>query len=266
MEKLEVEKSIIKKYRKEIWRKFTKAINDYQLINNNDKIAVCISGGKDSFLLAKCLQEIKKHGKINFELEFISMDPGYDNKAQKKIIANAKDLGIELKIFKTEIFEIAKKLNEKSPCYLCARMRRGYLYDYAKKIGCNKIALGHHFDDVIETTMMNIFYNGRFETMLPKLKSDNFEGIELIRPLYLVNEENIIKWSNYCELNFIGCACNLKEENSKRAEIKEIIKQLKIKNEYIDKNIFKSTENVNISQLISYKQENEIISFLDKFN
>lgn len=265
MEKLDIEKSIIKKFRKEIWRKFTKAVTDYDLINDGDKIAVCISGGKDSFLMAKCLEEIKKHGKIKFDLEFISMDPGYSEKSSEQIQRNAEKLGINVKIFKTDVFEVAKKLNEKSPCYLCARMRRGYLYDYAQKLGCNKIALGHHFDDVIETTLMNVFYNGRFETMLPKLKSTNFESMQLIRPLYLIKEEDIFKWSDYNDLTFIGCACNLKEESSKRAEIKLLVKKLKESNPFFDKNVFKSAENVNLDQIIGYSKNGEKINYLDNY-
>ncbi|MFI3261030.1 MAG: ATP-binding protein [bacterium] len=265
MKKLEIEKSIIKKFRKEIWRKFTKAVTDYNLIESGDKVAVCISGGKDSFLLAKCLEEIKKHGKIDFEIEYISMDPGYSKDSSKVILENSKLLGIDLKLFETDIFEVANKLNEKSPCYLCARMRRGYLYDYASKLGCNKIALGHHYDDVVETTMLNVLYNGRYETMLPKLKSKNFEGMELIRPLYLVEEKEIIKWCEFNNLKFIGCACNLKRENSKRAEVKELIEKININNEFAKKNIFKSAENINIDQVLGYKEKDKKTTFLDKY-
>ena len=265
MEKLEIEKSIIKKFRKEIWRKFTKAVTDYNLISDGDKIAVCISGGKDSFLLAKCFEEIKKHGKIKFDIEFISMDPGYSDASSKQIKKNADILGIDVKIFNTDIFKVSSKLNPEAPCYMCARMRRGYLYDYAKKLGCNKIALGHHFDDVIETILLNIFYNGSYETMLPKLKSTNFEGMELIRPLYLVKEEDIIKWCTYNELEFIGCACNLKKENSKRLEVKELIKKLRLTNEFVDKNIFKSSTNVNLEQIISYKNKGNVVNIYDEY-
>ena len=265
MEKKEIEKSIIKKYRKEIWRKFTKAVTDYQLISDGDKIAVCISGGKDSFLLAKCLEEIKRHGKIKFDLEFICMDPGYDLKYKETNALNAEKLGIKLNIFSTNVFEVSKKLNEKSPCYLCARMRRGYLYDYAKSLGCNKIALGHHFDDIIETTLLNIFYNGKYETMLPKVQSDNFERMQLIRPLAYVKEKDIISWSKYINVNFIGCACGFKKENSKREYIKDLIKKLKIDNEFIDKNIFKSAQNVNLSQIQGYYKDEKRHNFLENF-
>jgi len=204
---IEIEKSIIKKFRKDIWRKFTKAVTDYELIRDNDKIAVCISGGKDSFLMAKCFQEIQKHGKINFELIFLVMDPGYDSLILKKIKENAQLLNIPIQIFQTNIFESVQVMKCKSPCYMCARMRRGYLYAEAKKNGCNKIALGHHFDDVIETILLSMFYNGQISTMLPKLRSQNYEGLELIRPLYLVKEESIITWQKYNNLEFINCAC-----------------------------------------------------------
>lgn len=263
MNKKEIEKSIIKTYRKEIWRKFTTAINEYKLIEEGDKIAVCISGGKDSFLLAKCLEEIKRHGKINFDLEFISMDPGYSLDSTKLIEENASKLGIDLKVFKTDIFNIVSSITDGAPCYLCARMRRGYLYDYAKKIGCNKIALGHHFDDVIETTLMSMFYNGKFETMLPKIDSKNFEGVKLIRPLYLVKEKDIINWVNYNDLNFIGCACNLKEESSKRKEIKDLITELRKNSKFIDKNIFNSANNINLDQILGYYKNGEYNSIYE---
>lgn len=187
-----IEKSIIKKYRKEIWSKFIRAVNDYELIKENDNIMVCISGGKDSFLLAKCIQELKRHGKINFNVNYVVMDPGYKEETKNKIIANAKKLNIDINIFETDIFEVANKLNKEHPCYMCARMRRGYLYNKAKELGCNKIALGHHFDDVIETTLLSMFYGSEIKTMMPKLHSDNFPGLELIRPLYLVKEQSII--------------------------------------------------------------------------
>ncbi len=263
MEKKDIEKSIIKKYRKDIWRKFTQAITDYNLITDNDVIAVCISGGKDSFLLAKCLEEIKKHGKINFDLKYISMDPGYNDSNREIIEKNAKLLGLDIKVFKTNVFDTVKKISKDNPCYLCARMRRGFLYDEAKKLGCNKIALGHHYDDVIETILMSTLYSGQISTMLPKLKSKNFEGMQLIRPLYLVREKSIINWANHIGLNFIGCACNLKEEESKRKSIKMLINQLESESEFIPKNIFKSVENVNLSQIISYRDENNYYSNID---
>lgn len=263
----EIERSIIKKYRKTIWRDFILSINTFSLIEENDSIAVCISGGKDSFLLAKCLQEIKRHGKIQFNLKFICMNPGYKEEHLEKIKANAKYLDIPLEIFDTDVFEVSNKLNEHHPCYLCARMRRGYLYDYAKKQGCNKIALAHHFDDVIETTLMSMFYSGDFKTMMPKLKSDNFIGMELIRPLYFVREENIISWAKTNNLEFLNCACKFveKKEGSKREEIKALLKELRKENPYIDKNIYRSCENVNLSTIISYKEKGKIKHFLDDY-
>ena len=273
MDKLrEIERSIIKTYRKEIWTKFTKAVSDYQLINENDSIMVCISGGKDSFLLAKCIQEIKRHGRIHFEDKYVVMDPGYSKEHLEKIKENASILGIEIEIFKTDIFEVANMLNEKSPCYLCARMRRGHLYNKAKELGCNKIALGHHFNDVIETTLLSIFYGAEFKTMLPKIKSDNFENVELIRPLYYVKENSIISWANYNALHFINCACRFTEKiaighenDSKRKEIKEIIKNLKKINPTIDDNLFKSAANVNLDAIIAYRKDGTLHSYLEKW-
>ena len=251
-----IEKSIIKTYRKEIWSKFIKGIKDYSLIEENDSIAICISGGKDSFLLAKCLQELLKHGKMSFTLKFIIMDPGYSKSVIKQIKDNANILNIPIEVFKTDIFKVSTKLNEKAPCYLCARMRRGHLYDYAKKLGCNKIALGHHFDDVVETILLSVLYSGQFKTMLPKLDSTNFLGMQLIRPLYLVEEHDIINWAKYNELEFLNCSCKFaqKNTNSKRKEIKELINNLYLNNKYIKYNIFKSTHNVNLKTLISYKK------------
>ena len=223
----EIERSIIKKFRKQIWSRFTKAIKEYQLVQEGDKIAVCISGGKDSVLLAKCMEEIKKHGKVNFEVVFIVMNPGYNDKNLNKIIENAKILGIEIKVFDSDIFSVVNKHASDSPCYLCARMRRGFLYDHAKQLGCNKIALGHHFDDVVETILLSMLYGGEYKGMMPKLKSTNFEGMELIRPLYLVREDDIIAWKNYNKLDFINCACKFTEKDSlkdsKRLEIKLLI-------------------------------------------
>lgn len=265
MKQEEVEKSIIKTYRKDIWRKFTAAVTEYNLIEENDKIAVCISGGKDSFLLAKCLQELKKHGKIHFELEFFTMDPGYSKENLKKVKENAKLLGIPLKVYESNIFSSVKEMNVKSPCYMCARMRRGHLYNFAKELGCNKIALGHHYNDVIETILMALLYNGEFVTMLPKLKSKNYPGMELIRPLYLVRESAIINWVNYNELKFINCACPLKNEDSKRAEIKELIKTLRKNNEFVEYNIFKSAENINMNQIMGYVKEGKRYNYLDEY-
>lgn len=265
----DIEKSIIKKFRKTIWSRFIKSIKDFKLISDGDIIGVCISGGKDSFLLAKCMQEIKKHGKIDFDLKFICMNPGYNEKNIKLIKENANKLGIDLYIFNTNIFDIVDK-SSKSPCYLCARMRRGYLYFEAQKLGCNKIALGHHFDDIVETILMSTFYASDYKTMLPKLKSTNFDGLELIRPLYYVREEDINKWVKYNNLTFINCACKFTEKNSyvnmsKRKEIKDLLIELRKKNPNIDANIMKSTFNVNVNTLIGYTIDGEYKSFLDKF-
>lgn len=269
----DVERSIVKKFRKEIWRKFTKALNEYQLVQENDKIAVCISGGKDSMLMAKLFQELKRHSKINFDAVFLVMNPGYNDINYQTIINNAKLLNVPITVFKSEIFDIVADLEE-SPCYLCARMRRGHLYSKAKELGCNKIALGHHFDDVIETILMGMLYGGQVQTMMPKLHSTNFEGMELIRPLYLIREKDIIHWKDYNGLNFIQCACRLTEscascggteKGSKRAEIKELIKQLHEINPYVEKNIFRSVENVNLNTVIAYKKGGETHHFLDEY-
>lgn len=271
-EVVEIERSIIKKYRKEIWKNFISGVNEYNLISDGDKIAVCISGGKDSFLLAKCMQEIKKHGKIKFDLEFICMNPGYLDKNLTLIEGNAKKLDIPLKIFNTEIFNYVNTLDSGSPCYLCARMRRGYLYDYAKSLGCNKIALGHHYDDVIETILLSVLYSGEFRTMMPKLHSTNFEEIDLIRPLYMVREADIISWANYNNLKFLNCACRFtekcstKEMESKRYEVKNLIKNLRATNPYIEKNIFKSAANVNLDAIIGYRSDNGNYNFLDDYD
>ena len=265
----DIEKSIIKKFRKEIWSKFIKAIKDFGLICDGDNIAVCISGGKDSFLLAKCMQEIKKHGKINFDVKFICMNPGYNEENLNMIKDNANKLNIDLNIFESPIFDIVDK-QEKSPCYLCARMRRGYLYNKAKELRCNKIALGHHFDDVVETILLSTFYASDYKTMLPILNSTNFEGMKLIRPLYYVKENDIIRWVNYNNLKFINCACKFTEKNndvnnnSKRKEIKELLKELRKVNPNIDNNIMKSTFNVNLNTIIGYTDKNgNYKSFLD---
>ena len=269
----EIEKSIIKKYRKEIWRPFVRAINEYNLIQENDKIAVCISGGKDSFLMAKCFQELKRHGKIKFDLEFIVMNPGYNELNAQKIEENAKILNVPIKIFKTEIFDIVAGIKEGAPCYLCARMRRGHLYNKAKELGCNKIALGHHFDDVIGTILLSMFYSGEIKTMMPKLHSDNFEGMQLIRPMYLIKEKDIKAWAKYNELTFINCACRFTENcsidpddtTSKRRYMKKIVEELTKDNKYVEKNIFKSVENINLSQIIGYHKDDEVWNFLDDY-
>lgn len=269
----EIEKSIIKKYRKEIWSRFVRAIKDYELINEGDKIMVCISGGKDSFLLAKCMQEIKRHGQVDFDVKYVCMNPGYSEKNLLMIMENAKTLNIPLEIFNSDVFEVAEKLAEENPCYMCARMRRGFLYSKAQKLGCNKIALGHHFDDVVETTLLSMFYGSEIKTMMPKLHSDNFEGLELIRPLYLVKERDIINWRNSNNLTFLNCACNFTERVSiegdrvsKRKEIKELIKKLREVNPNIDSNIFKSMDNVNLSCVLGTKRNGEYRSFLEDYD
>lgn len=269
----EIERSIIKKYRKEIWAKFVKAVKDYKLINENDRVMVCISGGKDSFLLAKCVQELQKHGGIVFEACYVCMNPGYNEANKIKIFENAKILNINLEMFDSDIFEVANSLNEKSPCYMCARMRRGHLYNKAKELGCNKIALGHHFDDVIETTLLSMFYGSEVKTMLPKLHSENFENIELIRPLYLVKENSILAWAKYNNLEFINCACKFTERVSlsdepvsKRKEMKELIKYLRELNPDIDYNIFKSLDNINLNCVLGTKKNGIYKSFMDEYD
>ncbi len=270
----EVEKSLRKKFRKEIWSKFTKAVNTYELVKPGDKIAVCISGGKDSMLMAKCFQELKLHDKFDFDVKFLVMDPGYSPRNRQVIEENARILNIPIAVFESDIFESVYNI-EKSPCYLCARMRRGHLYAYAKELGCNKIALGHHYDDVIETILMGMLYGAQVQTMMPKLHSTNFEGMELIRPLYLVREDDIKAWRDYNGLNFIQCACkftdtcttcNNEENQSKRVEIKELIKTLKQVNPHVESNIFRSVENVNIDTVIAYKQNGVKHNFLDEYD
>lgn len=267
---LNIERSIIKKYRKEIWRMFVKAVRDYKMINDGDKIAVCISGGKDSFLLAKCLEELKRHGDIDFDLVYLTMNPGYNQKNLDRLLENAKRLNIPLEVFETNIFNVVSKTTD-SPCYLCARMRRGHLYAKALELGCNKIALGHHFDDVIETIVMGMLYGAQIQTMMPKLHSTNFEGMELIRPLYLVKEESIIAWANYNDLHFLQCACHFTESNhlenvsSKRLETKNLIKELRKKYEDIDINIFRSVENINLNTIIGYHKDDFVYNFLDDY-
>lgn len=270
----EVEKSLRKKFRKEIWSKFTKAVNTYELVKPGDKIAVCISGGKDSMLMAKCFQELKLHDKFDFDVKFLVMDPGYSPRNRQVIEENARILNIPITVFESDIFESVYNI-EKSPCYLCARMRRGHLYAYAKELGCNKIALGHHYDDVIETILMGMLYGAQVRTMMPKLHSTNFEGMELIRPLYLVREDDIKAWRDYNGLNFIQCACkftdtcttcNNEENQSKRVEIKELIKTLKQVNPHVESNIFRSVENVNIDTVIAYKQNGVKHNFLDEYD
>lgn len=271
----EVEFSLRKKFRKKIWCKFTKGINTYDLVKPGDRIAVCISGGKDSMLMAKCFQELKLHNKFPFEVRFLVMDPGYNAENRRRIEENARMLEVPIEIFESDIFESVFDV-EKSPCYLCARMRRGHLYAYARELGCNKIALGHHYDDVIETILMGMLYGGQIQTMMPKLHSTNFEGMELIRPLYLVREEDIIAWRDYHGLEFLQCACKFTEHcaleedtaesTSKRKEIKALIRQLKQVNSFVEGNIFKSVENVNIDTVVAYKQHGIRHHFLEEYD
>ena len=270
----DVEQSIRKKFRKKIWRMFAKAINTYDLVKEGDKIAVCISGGKDSMLMAKLFQELKLHNKFEFEVKFLVMDPGYSPENRKVIEENARKLNIPITIYESDIFESVYNV-EKSPCYLCARMRRGYLYKFAKDMGCNKIALAHHYDDVIETILMGMLYSGQVQTMMPKLHSTNYEGMELIRPLYLIREQDIKSWCRYNDLHFIQCACkftdtcttcNNEENRSKRVEIKELIKTLKQVNPYVEGNIFKSVENVSLEAIVAYKIDGVKHSFLETYD
>lgn len=273
MEKyVEIERSIIKKFRKDIWSKFIKAISDYELIKENDNIMVCISGGKDSFLLAKCIQELIKHGKFPFTAHYVVMDPGYNKVNRQLIEKNAKLLNVPIEIFETNIFDVTAKV-EGNPCYLCARMRRGYLYSKAKELGCNKIALGHHFDDVIETTLLSMFYGSEIKTMMPKLHSDNFKGLELIRPLYLIKESAVLAWKKYNELTFINCACRFTENctivddgTSKRKEMKNLVDNLRKTNPSIDNNIFTSMNNINLNCVLGTKKDGKYTSFLDNYD
>ena len=270
----DVEMSLRKKFKKNIWCRFTKALNMYELIKPGDRIAVCISGGKDSMLMAKCFQELKRHNKFEFDVKYLVMDPGYSPDNRRIIEENAKNLNIPIEIFESQIFDSVFNI-EKSPCYLCARMRRGHLYTFAKQLGCNKIALGHHYDDVIETILMGMLYGAQVQAMMPKLHSTNFEGMELIRPLYLVREDDIKAWRDYNNLHFIQCACKFtdtcvscdnEENQSKRIEIKNLIKTLKKTNPLVESHIFKSVENVCLDTVIAYKKNGEKISFLDHYD
>lgn len=264
-----IERSIIKKYRKTIWNPFIGALKNYAMIQAGDRIAVCISGGKDSMLLAKCLQELQRHGsEVPFSLEFIVMDPGYQPQNRQQIEKNLALLQIPAYLYDSPIFSVVDKQTAGSPCYLCARMRRGYLYKYAKELGCNKIALGHHFDDVIETIVMSMFYGAEMRTMMPKLHSTNFPGMELIRPLYMVRENAITAWSRYNSLEFIRCACSVTDGTdcgSKREEIKALLAQLRKINPQIDHNIFRSAENVNLETVLGYHKHGNSVSFLDEY-
>lgn len=265
-----IERSLTKKYRKELWNPFVAAIKQYELIEAGDRIAVCISGGKDSMLLAKLMQLLNRHTETPFELKFICMNPGYNEKNLKKIEENAKLLEIPVTVFESDIFRVVNNM-EGSPCYMCARMRRGYLYSKAKELGCNKIALGHHMSDVIETTVMGMFYGAQLQGMMPKLHSTNYTGMELIRPLYRINEKAIINWQRYNELEFIACACKMTENaeidesKSKRRETKLLIQELKKNNPDIEKNIFNSIHAANIDTLVGYKLLGEQHTFLDNY-
>ncbi len=267
------ENSLVGEFKKIIWSKFLRGIKDYELIQPGDRIAVCISGGKDSMLLAKCMQRLQRYSKVPFEAEYLVMDPGYTPANRQKIIDNAERLGIPVKIFDTQIFNAVVKI-ENNPCYLCARMRRGWLYRYAQELGCNKIALGHHFDDVVETILMGMLYGSQTQTMMPKLHSENFAGMELIRPLYLVKERHIIEWAQVNGLSFIQCACRFTERAameeyqgvSKRQEVKALIRKLRETDPDVDKHIFRSVENVNLQTLISYHIGDEYHHFLDTYD
>ncbi len=268
-----VERSIIKKYRKTIWNPFIAAVKRYELVRANDKIAVCISGGKDSMLMAKLMQQLQRHSEIPFELEFLVMDPGYNTLNRRKIEENAALLHVPITIFETNIFEVADN-TEQSPCYLCARMRRGYLYSKAQELGCNKIALGHHLNDVIETTLIGMFYGSQIQGMLPMLHSTNFDGMVLIRPMYCIREKDILAWKRYNNLDFIQCACRFTENctgeaataSSKRQEVKQLISRLEQINPQIEKNIFNSIHAVCLDTMAGYKSDGEEHSFLERFN
>ncbi len=270
----QAERSIIKTYRKQLWSCFTRAVQDYELIRDGDKIAVCISGGKDSMLMAKLFQELHAHGKQNFEVVYLVMNPGYNDINYQRILHNAKVLGVPITVFEYRIFDVVAGEGD-SPCYLCARMRRGALYAKAKEMGCNKIALGHHYDDVIETILMGMLYGGQVQTMMPKLHSVNFEGMELIRPMYLIREADIIRWANYNDLHFIRCACRFTEmcasdedadKKSKRTAVKHLIEQLAKEDPVIESNIFKSVQNVNLTTIIAYKKDGVKHHFLDDYD
>lgn len=275
MEKhIEVERSIYKKYRKNIWKRFIAGINEYEMIKSGDCVAVCISGGKDSMLLAKCMQHLQKHSDFPFEVKYLVLDPGYSSENRQRIIDNAELLDISINIFDADIFDYVDDV-EKSPCYMCARMRRGYLYKYAKSLGCNKIALGHHFDDVIETVLLSMIYGAEIKTMMPKLHSTNFEGMELIRPLYMVREADIVSWVKYNDLQFLQCACHFTKKNeehsdeemtSKRKEMKELISHFRKINSNIEMNIFRSVHNVNLETVIGYHKGDIKYNFLDDYD
>lgn len=269
-----IEESIVRKFTRPIWHRFLKGIKEYDLVQEHDRIAVCISGGKDSMMMAKCMQRLQRYSKFPFEVEYIVMDPGYNARNRQKIIENAALMGIPIRIFDVRIFDVVAGM-EQNPCYMCARMRRGHLYKAAQDLGCNKIALGHHFDDVIETILMGMLYGSQIQTMMPKIHSENFPGMELIRPLYLVRESDILAWKDYNDLTFIQCACRMTENidksgdgigASKRQEIKMLLAQLRSVSPHIDMNIFRSVENVNLKTIISYHIGGEYHHFLDDYD
>lgn len=264
----DIERNLIKTYRKPIWAKFVKAIKDYNLVETGDKIAVAISGGKDSLIMAKLFQELQRHGNVNFELEYIAMDPGYHKNIKELLIDNCKYLNISVKIFESRVFDIVDKIAQDYPCYMCAKMRRGALYAKAQELGCNKLALGHHLNDVIETTMLNIFYSGNFKTMLPKLKAQNFEKMELIRPLYYIEEEHIENFTQDCGIWPLNCACMVaaKKIGNKRNEIKDLVKELKKSFSGVDKSIFRAAQNVNMNSILGWKKDGKKYSYLDIYD
>lgn len=271
IDRVKVEESIRNEFHKQLTEPFTKACKTYHLISEGDRIAVCISGGKDSILMSKLFQELSKHRKVNFDLVFLAMDPGYNSENKALIVHNAKELGIDLTFFESGIFEDVDK-EPKSPCYICGRKRRGHLYSKAKSLGCNKIALGHHYDDVIETILMSMLYGGQIQTMMPKVKSRNYEGMELIRPMYLIREKDIASWRDYNGLRFLSCACKVASQDmgedqpsSKREEIKRLIASLKKENPSVEANIFKSVENIDLDAVIAYKKDGKKVSFLDDY-
>jgi tRNA(Ile)-lysidine synthase TilS/MesJ len=264
----EIERSITKTYKKYIWSKFIKAIKDYKLVEDGDRVAVAVSGGKDSLLMAKLFQELKRHGQVQFEVEFIAMDPGYHPDIKKLLIDNCSYLNIPINIFKSGIFEVVDRIAKDYPCYMCAKMRRGSLYTKAKELGCNKLALGHHFNDVIETTLLNVLYSGNFKTMLPKLKSSNFEGLELIRPLYYVEEQSIQRFIQNSGIWPLNCACMVSAEKigNKRYEIKDLIKELKVNFSDVEKSIFKASQNVNMDSILGWEKAGEKHSYLEFYD
>jgi tRNA(Ile)-lysidine synthase TilS/MesJ len=268
MDLFDIERAIVKKYRKELYRPFIKAIYDYKLVEEGDKIAVCVSGGKDSFVLAKLFQEFKRHGDIEFDLEFIVMNPGFNKENLDQLIINSKKLDIPIQIKESNIFSITENHSDGKPCYLCARMRRGFLYNFASELGCNKIALAHHFNDVIETVLLNILYGGTFYTMMPKLKSKNYQGMELIRPLVHVHEDDIKRYMKYCKIEPMDCGCEVGcgKFATKRHEVKRLIANLKKTNDSVENNIYNSTANVNLDRLLGWKQGNEVKFFLDNYD